>query len=563
MPPLRPIERDNPRLRAINEWLRDRLENPTEAEGSASFLTRFVKEGLTELTQQLCGGNSADVIITVRSSFRRENLYLRPVYSQPEQLRTFFQDPAKQKPFRYPNKDTALLGVDKIERQENGNKPYAFAGLYHVNAEPSPTGSFRTRINEFHKGLCDTEGLSNLAINATTCFLAGRNKDKKRVPLIELQHILAVYFLRTGQTEHRADVPLSQLLAKAEDLFDGLDLISLIDAGIFEAEGLKLVAELLPEFSRDDVAPADKIAFAVEKLRILLNRHMIGRHGGDKGGEPPRLFYIATSFERRQEPQKSLHPRLEIYPHVYRKEYLEASYFVTHRNSPSATKFLLWRYLRSKEHLIVETTSAAKDRDRGTVEPAVKCARAFEELFDANSLKTAPLQHWENTITPLDKPDFLHLTSGDAQDVSSNLQTPWQALNKPLDPNLRSIAAFVVEGRIVDTLDVLEEGIRKKIPKRCLPRGIFAIESHYEDGFSDADINSLRIVFQGMAALIRLICHQNAPIDYRSLIASTFNQDAELLDRSDPQVSQLIFLVQNLDAELLHKLLTVCKLCSD
>src|SRR5207342_1822868 len=133
-------------------------------------------------------------------------------------------DPAKQKPFSYPDKDTALRGVDKVERQENGNKPYAFAGLYHINAEPSPTGSFRTRINEFHKGLCDTDGLRNLATNATTCFFAARNKDQKKVPLIELQHILAVYFPQAGQTKHQTAVELSELLERAEDLFDGLDL---------------------------------------------------------------------------------------------------------------------------------------------------------------------------------------------------------------------------------------------------------------------------------------------------------------------------------------------------
>lgn len=555
------INPDNPRLKIINEWLRDRLENPTKAEGTASFLTKFVKEGLTELTAQLCNGNSDDLIITVRSSFRKGNLYLRPVYSQPEQLRKFFQDRLRQKPFCF-QRATAFDGIQIHETQELSNKPYSFAGLYPINSAPHPPESFRARINDFHKALSDTDGLRDVAINATTCFFAARNKDEKKIPSIDLKHILAVYFPRTGVTELGKQT-FQELLEKAEDLFDGLDLISLIDASIFEAEGLKLVAELLPEFSRDDVAPADQIAFALERLRALLNRHMIGRHGGDKAGVPPRLFYIATSFERQTEPEKSVYPRLEIYPHIYRQEYLEASYFVTHRSIPSATKFLLWRYLRSKEHLIIETTSASKDTASGTVDPPVRCARAFEELFDANRLKTSPLQEWEDAITPLETPDFLQLTSGDALDVNSDRQTPWQALNKPLDPDLRSIAAFVVEGRIVETIDLNEGGIRKKISKQCLPRGIFAIESHYEDGFSDADIHSLRIVFQGIAALIRLISHQNAPIDYRSLIASTFKQDAELEDRSDPRVSRLIFLVQKLDAYLLHELLEKCRKCSD
>jgi len=561
-----PSKSDNPRLQIIHQWLRDRLKEPTAAEGTASFLTTFVRQGLKEITEHLCVEDTSELVITVRSSFRSRNRYLRPVYSQPANLTAYFQDPGKQKPFRFPDKRKALASTTHFEPRHIKGKPYAFAGRYDICAvagTPS-TESFVGRIHTLHNALVEMNAGKNLPRGATTCFFAGRNKDDVAVPQIELQHILAIYFPKNARNEKiaRTRNHLKNLLKKTEDLFDGLNLISRIDASIFEAEGLKLVAELLPEFSRDDVAPADKIAFAVEHLRHLLKRHMVGRHGGERQGKEPRLFYIATSFERVQsenrDSSKSLYPRLEIYPHVYRTNFLVASYFVTHRHIASATKFLLWRYLTSREHLLVETTSGSKDTAPDTTAPSVKCNSDFEELFLEHKLGTAPLRTWANIITPPETPDFLDLMSGIDAEGGSRRKSPWQALNKPVDSTLRSIAAFVVEGRVVDTFD--QDG--KKIHKRCLPRGIFAIESHYEDGFSDDDIRSLRIVFQGVAALIRLISHQNAPIDYRSLIANTFKQDAEFEDRRG-KVSRLIFLVQKLDANLLRQFMSECRQCEN
>lgn len=547
---LNTLRSKHPRLKIINQWLQDRLQNPKEAKDAVTLQAAFVEDVLTDLTQAL-GIFSQDIIVTVRSAFREKSLYLRPVYSQPKELREFFMDPINQNPFSFPNIARALRNTAYKGEYGKGNTPYAFVALRQIGPDNGDTNdSFPARINAVHAKWAKKKDLGRLATKLNYCFFAGRNKAKVAKNYIELRHIIAIYFKGTNENAIKVKHTFDKLWEKTQDLFDGLDLISLIDASIFEAEGLKLVAELLPEFSRENVAPADKIAFAVERLGQLLTRHMIGRHGGVRGSTPAKLFYIATTFERQKDQHRTLHPRLEVYPHVYRKDHVDVSFFVTHRDIPSATKFLLWRYLKSGKHRIVETTSASKELGAAEKTRPVKVSPSFERMFEGDRLGTEPLKSWQDVVTPPESPDFLHLTRSDPQSKSSK-KTPWAVLNRAAELGCRSIAAFVVEGRVIHTVDEFQW--------RCLPRGIFAIESHYEDGFSDADVNSLRIVFRGLASLVRLISHQHSPIDYRSVIARTFDQDVEPESRDDQRVSRLLFLVQKLDAELFRNLLPRCR----
>jgi len=552
------------RLLIINKWLQEHVQNRTVARkrNIVELHTLFVEDVLADLTQALSIASPNEIIVTVRSSFRKESLYLRPVYSKPEEMQKFFVTPEEQEPFRFPDKKKAFRGVVFVDGDPRSSNEYTFSALHKIRPHSGDSNdNFPERINRVRSKLLRRDGLKESVNKANYCYFAGRNKSGIRSNSIELQHILAVYFSSTkcGLADDSGKRLIIQGIVR--DLFDGLDLISHIDARNFEAEGLQLVAELLPEFSRDNIAPADKIAFAVERLGQLLTHHMIGRHGGSKESKPAKLFFISTTFERQNDKRKSLHPRLEIYPHVYRHDHWNVSFFVTHRDIPTATKFLLWRYLISKRHRIVETTSASKDI--GAVEKLrpIILSPNFEKMFTSGKLETDPVESWQDIITLPRTPDFLNLSRDSynresfapkrGASTGKRVKSPWTALNRAAEPGCRSIAAFVVEGREINT--------GGNIKTRCLPRGVFAIESHYEDGFSDSDVASLRIVFQGLASLVRLISHQHSPIDYRSLIARTFHQDAEPAMREDEKVLRLLFLVQKLDAELFHRILPQCR----
>lgn len=537
-------------LQVINEWQQARLKNGTKAKPTDALQSEFVARALINIAAKL-GIAVTNAVVTVRSGFRGQSHFLRPVFSQPDQLREIFQDPKRQKPFCFKSKRAAFRRINREKYFYAGeSKHFSFAALHPIDLSSHGNfSSFAGRIEAFHTNLWKAEKPRPVLPKVDTCFFAGRNKGTAKTGCIDLKHILAIYFKRDDQ--RLQDISIQGLLQMTEELFDGLDVIALIDARIFENEGLQLVTELLPEFSRKDIAPADKLAFALERLRELLTRHMVGRHGGDTEAKSPKLFYIATTFERVQAGKPVLHPRLEIYPHLYREEFTEASFFVTHRNIPSSTKFLLWRYLNSEKRCIVESASESPEEPGKFKVSQIETALEFDNVFEAATLGTKPLKSWQSQITPPESPDFLHLTKGDESEKAHKTKSPWEALNKAAEEDCRSIAAFVVEGAEVSKIG--------EVPIQCLPRGIFAIESHYEDGFSDADIDSLRIVFHGLAALIRLISHQHAPIDYRSRISRTFLQDAEVESRDNPNVLRLLFLVQKLDAGLLHKLLPQCR----
>lgn len=540
-------------LLPINEWLRKRHASGEETKTLSDLQQEFIHNVITDLFEDAFQGeDQGSAIITVRSSFRQKSLFLRPVYSSPASLTEFMQNSDNQKPFSLEKKQAFNSMPSKNYRIfEVPEKPFSFAATYKLGSIPNPhPNSFPKRIDSLHTHLQSNGNIGHQSKSVSICYFAGRNKDGVGADVVELRHLFAV--LLKSSTEPTLN-GLEKLHNHCQSLFDGLDLISSIDASLFESDGLGLVADLLPYFSQQevDVAPADKIAYALERMKQLLGKRMIGSHGGRTA---PQMFYIATTFERKREhmdgkgEQKTLMPRLEVYPHIYRNEHLTASYFVTHRQIPSATKFLIWRYLHSEHRCIVETTSSSSGTNKGV--PPIQLSQTFDQMFSADRLGTPPVEKWVEKVAPSDKPDFLHLSRGD--DDSDHLKGVWLALNRPATEKCRSIAAFVVEGRIVgmETCD---------IPRHCLPRGVFAIESEYEDGFSDADIESLRKVFHGLASLIRLISHQHAPIDYRSLIAATFDEDLQLNFTERPLGQKLLFLVQKLDGRSLSELLKQCE----
>lgn len=574
--PVSPTGSSQAPLDIINEWWRNRLSVSAGTHGKPPVALRqlqeaFIERSLEEIKRQLGHRRSAAsrYIVTVRSSFCKAKQYLRPVYSFPGVLGDFLRDPENQKPFRMDWRKAFQDVTYYLPENINDSNP-SFIASYKIDSTTPPTEHcFAGRINSLRSRLSGrTDDLGRLAASVTHCLFAGRNKEPDSPTLspaapqreeLELQHLMAIYY-RSRRADPLPSSLLQRLNAATTALFSGLDLIARIDASIFESEGLELVAQLLPLFSRNDTAPSDKIAFAIERLRSLFKSHMIGRHGGDVA---PSLFYIATTFEKVGNAVNAVVPRLEVYPHAYREAHPEVSFLVTHRHIPSATKFLVWRYFQNTCHAIVAATAGSAHAPTTAKQHPIVVADSFARLFDSQSLKIGPGTNWYDAVTPPSSPDFLLLTKLDSDDGPSNGQrTPWEALQRAADPKSRAIAAFVVEGR---SIPASEAGTGAgDVPCRCLPRGLFAIESQYEDGFSDEDIKSLRIVFRGLASLIRMISHPHAPIDFRSRIADTYQDDvdASIDDEHRRKVRELLFLVQKLDATLLARLLdeTVCDL---
>jgi hypothetical protein len=533
-------------LKIIDDWWHKRLGHDESATpGTRALQEQFIEAHLSQIKRVLgIVKEDKNTFITVRSSFCRDNLYLRPIYSRPPPLEAYLQD--HQLPFTLKT-HSAFKGTKN--RRYKTDTVNAFVANYKLNSTPDKdAGSFAGRINLFIEKMKNgaVPIVTPIAKDATDCFFAGRNRPNVAKNDISLKHLIAIYYCcaRMKVLDNKA---LKRLEEHTKNLFDGLDLIAKIDASLFESEGLGLVAKLLPRFSNDEVAPADKIAYAIERLRKLIQGHMVGGHGGEAANAKLQLFYIATTFEKHED--GSFTPRLEIYPHVYREDnnYTAVSFRVTHRKIPSATKFLIWRYLTSKLHRIVATIESLdkeklktlKDLRDFSSKSSVRIHPVFAETVNPEKLQIDPVT--VERITPPESPDFLLLTKSD--------ETAWKSLQRAADDRSRSITAFVVEG------DTIVADPANPIPCKYFPLGVFAVESPYEDGFSDADIVSLRLVFQGMASLIRANYHPHAPIDYRSQVAATFEDDVDQGLERRPDIQKLLFLVQKLDASLFQYLI--------
>jgi hypothetical protein len=311
---------------------------------------------------------------------------------------------------------------------------------------------------------------------------------------------------------------------------------------------------------------------------------MIGRHGGGETAtqstdsakqsvQGAKIFYLATSFKKTSTVGQTatVVPRLRVYPQCYSTEpdYIQVAYFVAHKEILTATEYLLWKYLSSKEGSVVATTSGSLHKHHSDEVERVTLSNDFSSRYQNIGDPAICKQLFPEC-------DCLVLANASPEvDL-------WKLLQRPTSADVKSIAAFVVEGKRVHGDSFAPRGTsemaidttsRREETHYYLPRGIFAIESSFEDGFSDRDIESLRKIFSGIAALIRSVSHHHSPIDYRSSIHTTFEEDYRLewsesasytnvadakdeLSESLPyRLQRLLFYTQKLDANALSSLL--------
>lgn len=559
-------------LYKIYNWLQERLDTGEASKGkdTAKLQKEFIQDKINKIAAVFGKEEDGCELVTVRSAFCKSQEYLRPVYSVPGSLKKYLGVPELQNPFSY----------EFVSNEYNGRKfPLPFTGLHamspdHLTTPPpifgalhivkpftkesgNPDDAFAPRIDKFWEGWNSSiEHVENKKEESSSekilyCYFAGRNKKQNGVTAqrVELEHIVAIYFTSEKGLSTNRRTLIKQIKTAtniATDLFIGIDLVSRIDSSLFKLEGLQLVAKLLPEFSDDTKAPADKIALAIKQIKGLLGCHLVGRQDEQSF---PDVFYLTASFEQLKEGEPFF-PRLEVYPHASRVAHRDASYQIAHKKIPSATKFLLNQYLRCKKYKIVFGKENDPQAEGGEEWAPVSIHQDFENLFTAESLGTPSIENWlKPHIWSQDKPDLLHMVSHDntwkdsTDKISPNKISPWDALYRAANPNQEnnSIVAVVVEG----------EEIRERkddIIRKTLPRGVLAIESSYVDAFSDEDIIGLMEVFEGLASLIRQITHKNSSLDYRSKLAGAFHRFVPAdHDLQDGLAERLMFAVQKLD----------------
>lgn len=495
-------------LARINKWLRDRVQNPNQAIPVTLLQNVFVEEKIDEIVGALERVRvKGSLIVTVRSSFWESHNYLRPIYSRPGNLTDFIEQPQNQKPFEYDLKgDSPFTGMVAKCLPAAWEDRETFAAVYALGSKGTleANSEFGARIDNFLDNYLRSERATRQQRpHYRYCLFAGQKKGEDAGKL-RLHHIVAIYF-DTAETEESISQECAEAARTvARNLFDGLDLLASIDASLFRSDGLQLVADLLPEFNRPEIAPADKIAFALERLKSLLEGHLVGRHGG---GAAPTVHYVAVSFERHEvkDQPPTYVPKFRLYPRIYAQHHPLGAFVVAHPKIPTAVKFLLNHYMKSGSHIIQERENALP----AEADPSsMSISRQFQDLFSTGKLRTRRVNDWSGKICRA--PDQLHMGQFDhLQD--RNKTTPWDALNRQVDPERpnKSIAAFVVEGPVQNRF----RGRGKKT-RRGPPRGVLVIESERLDAFSDDDIVSLRRVVTGLSSLIRQITHANSSLDF-------------------------------------------------
>ena len=493
-------------------------------------------------------------LVTVRSKHRDNSLFLKPIYCDPVPLYRLFADRGFQRPFCVQSAEHAYGGslfsckgssnisgavFDIREALTAADLHQSTSEQHDIESTPIrlleriPTQLARIRVSgdESLRKVCTAlqEG------PCSYCLVLGRVEPYKSQNggVQRFSHIAAVYFRLDTALKRPSEDTLQKLLEDANALFSAIDLIAHLDSAIFKTAGLAMVAKLNPLFYDRTVAPADKIAFAIEKLKLLLSEHLIGiDYTNDSDGNlgAPIVIFDETKFNRHHTDENQLAPVFQIYPQTYRNESPIGSFLAAHPRTPSIAKYLLNRYFQTHEVIYEHYMgSLPNGRDRKEPDPRRKFLteefrKVFTDGIDAEPHPERLRVEMRQFEADYERCAFHELT------MSSVYPTEklWGFLNKDVvdDKNQKpgkSIVAFIVEGETLPGKKVGQEETRR----RRLPRGILTIESPLEDAFSDGDIYCLRTVVSGLATLIRGIRHPNSPLDYEYAIRDTFILDAQ------------------------------------
>lgn len=481
-------------------------------------------------------------IITIRTAFNKDSKLLKPIATFPEQKLKITEKLAFQHtPQKFKKIKEALEGIhhnySPQSDEVNSNGSIHFSSCYKTDGNykkyrKNKKNRFDYRIDKAYSMMKDND--NNLS-SQSMCFFSVKakpiNKRKFRI-----SQIIAIY------NDASIDITNTQL-EKAhyicQTIFEEIDQIKLIDNELFELEGHELTSMLQPLFLDENIAPADKISFSIERLKSLLKRHLKS-HYPSTSDIITDIYFVALAYEVDEEKPEVLTPRFQVYPHIYRAEFPYGSFIIGHPKRPSVAKYLLRNYFNSykkdsKFSFVVGQTVHGLD-------PSIR----FSDDFMTDMFKTVD--------TKIKEVDLRKLLENKDQIFISKLSNSrkktdflWKNLNvdvqkgasKRTSEKNNSILAYVIEGHNIDQHRLTGNPHNYK----QLPRAILAIEGTQPEFLSNQERKSLRIVVEAFSHMVRHVFHANTLLDYRPQLSSAYkNYSHTIIGESEKSLANRFIL---------------------
>lgn len=535
-----------------------------------------IDEGITSVARQQDEANSPDEyenflaasgvsIVTVRRAYNQGSSILKPVASFPIKTLVWAEDIAHQiEPQRFPTPEDALEGIEHvhIDKHPVSDGSRYFSAIYETSGgsgiDKERSSKFRDRIDIAFETLKakDKDHFGSTA----TCFFSIRARPSADNQL-EIAQIFAIYFredapLRDGQTLHEAHD-----LAKV--MFRQDEQIRSLEEQLFVLEGHELTSSLQPLFQDSDIAPADKMAFALEKLNHLIKRHLLSHYPvSNREEHETEVIFVSLGYEVPDENDKeTVVPIFQVYPHAYRRRFAYGSFLIGHPDRPAVSKYLLRRYLSSGAEANPRTQFLLGTRAyaAGQSKPVQLHQDFTRKLFrDVDNIAGLPTNR---TRLGNGYADQISLSKSIASDNGLEEDELWRLLNVNVGygideskkaPN-RSILAYIVEGHEI-AREIDDRG--EAVVYQQLPRGILAIEGSHRELLSEKERDSLRILARSFAHLVRHVFHDNTLLDYRPQLSRAYYD----YGGTDKTVgSRLILSAMSVDVDLLSDIIEIAE----
>ena len=513
----------------------------------------YIDSRLSEVKEIIGIKGDAVKLLTIRQTDCDDSLYLRQVYAYPDSQVKNLEDWSRERAYQCSNADNAVNGIEKsnlvedVVGDDNESNCYFFTALHRLgtididSSKSYPhSESFVRRIEKLYR---DLNGNSDCTSHTCLFSVQLHELNDKNNKTYKISRIFAVYFDAHGCIWTDSE-KLKQLHFTLKKIFGELDTIRELEANLFKSQGMTLAIELNDIFLNYDFAPADKISFMIERLKLFLNNH-VKQHfiGAEYDKSAVDIYYVAITYEQNKADKNCLMPLFQIYPHCYRKSYPIASYKIAHQSFPSIAKYLLRHYFQANigktdgcefamgkyafdsfyndlnqssisiDDNFTEVTFKDIDASHDRVEVAHKIFSNYnDQLFARRPIKS------ENNASASDANVFQSSRVGQVDEKF------WDGLNldvkyKPNDTQNEqadSIMAFVIEGQKLG-----KRRTNRKI-YRQLPRAILAVESKYYDAFTHSEREALREIITSIAILVRNIFHENSLLNYRSKLSDAY-----------------------------------------
>jgi len=574
---------------AFDYFLKERLEKRTASEDELlDIRATYFEERTRGIVEALIGDANASLsfneflnanqvsIVTVRRAFNRDSILLKPVATFPTKFLPIAHDFAKQlapQTFQSCAESLEGIGEQTIDKSNGKGDCVYFSAVYKTRGGTSfakrKSGKFSDRIDVAFERMRSSK--PKKFVTGATCFfsvsaLPYNDRNTGKLLGYRIAQIVAIYFADGAEIDDDNRKTAHDL---CRSMFEEHDRIRELEENLFVLEGHELTASLQPLFLDADIAPADKVAFAVEKLKLFLKRHLHSHYPDPNPAEhDTAVYFISLAYEVPDRDKKEeIVPTFQVYPHVYRRDLAFGSFLIGHPTRPAISKYLLRKYLsqeQTKTGAELKFLIGAQNFDPQRPQPAKIHERFRKHLFKQVDKVVAKAQK--------DKREGIEfLVNGEADQVylskanGDKVDAVWNELNvnvgdggaktdkqdeaPAVRPN-KSILAFVIEGHDIGKQRDAEAAVVYK----QLPRAILAVESTHEEMLSEKERDSMRQIAKSISHLVRHVFHDNTLLDYRRQLSIAY-EDYVPHQSGDDDASlgeRLILSAMSIDVSLLE-----------